>query len=257
MEFRNGTRTTSLLCYRDGMHAIPPVRASLRQRRAFSLIELLVVIAVIAIMAMLLLPALRTVKETANTLKCASNMRQVGLFMAQFQQDNHGRMVGQAYATSGTASWCDIINIELLADEAVKLPRMSDPPGTNLLCPNFTAPVGQPRCYTYNYYAAGGDYDRTAKTSDYGVVIDPPSQQNSAYAGWKFYALGAARARFAAASVKVLMQESSGYSDHCRSPGGSARHRGGRLANFLFLDGRVASYANTTAALSEIRHGFQ
>jgi prepilin-type N-terminal cleavage/methylation domain-containing protein len=56
--------------------------------RAFTLIELLVVIAIIAILVALLLPALSKAREKARSAACKNLLRQIGLGLQMYVQDN-------------------------------------------------------------------------------------------------------------------------------------------------------------------------
>lgn len=58
------------------------------RRRGFTLIELLVVIAIIAILASLLLVSLSRAKSAAQATKCASNLRQIGLALHMYVNEN-------------------------------------------------------------------------------------------------------------------------------------------------------------------------
>jgi prepilin-type N-terminal cleavage/methylation domain-containing protein len=64
-----------------------PNRADLR---GFTLIELLVVVAIIAVLVAILLPAMASARETTRTTLCMNNLRELGMGMMHYTNENSG-----------------------------------------------------------------------------------------------------------------------------------------------------------------------
>ncbi|MFA6929033.1 MAG: DUF1559 domain-containing protein [Lentisphaeria bacterium] len=67
----------------------------------FTLIELLVVIAIIAILAAMLLPALQKARESSKSIKCVSQLKQIGLAINFYGDDYSGYIPGQSQNDGG------------------------------------------------------------------------------------------------------------------------------------------------------------
>jgi prepilin-type N-terminal cleavage/methylation domain-containing protein/prepilin-type processing-associated H-X9-DG protein len=122
----------------------------------FTLIELLVVIAIIAILASILFPVFGRARENARRSSCQSNLKQIGLGMAQYTQDYDEffplSVINPVNPPTGGApvGWADAIQPYLKSTQIFQCPSEGTAPGADSNTTGYTD-------YFYNKNAGTGD----------------------------------------------------------------------------------------------------
>jgi prepilin-type processing-associated H-X9-DG protein len=89
--------------------------ASWRKRVAFTLVELLVVIGIIAVLIGVLLPVLGRARASAQSIACASNLRQLGLAITMYSSDKKGFLPYPTTSLGEQSLWYNAVDPYLRA----------------------------------------------------------------------------------------------------------------------------------------------
>lgn len=100
---------------------------------SFTMTELLVVIAIIGILSSILFPALNKASELAGKISCMNRIRQCGIAMMQYTNDNNGRAVATTYNGVTQVPWGQVLyeSGTILNKDIFLCPKMNPKPFLN------------------------------------------------------------------------------------------------------------------------------
>lgn len=199
-----------------------------RPHGAFTLIELLVVIAIIALLAGMLLPALSRAKAKGKQTACINSLRQIGLAMRMYAEDNQGMLPTTTHGGSTNASW-----IYQLAGQLANVDRIRICPSDSKREERLAARASS---YALNEYTSVDLVDPFGRLLESFRKLDALPKPSDTMTTFEISD---------AAGVSL-------FNDHTHSRNWSSwssvvadiqPYRHGASANYLFADGHVQSLA--------------
>jgi prepilin-type N-terminal cleavage/methylation domain-containing protein/prepilin-type processing-associated H-X9-DG protein len=214
-------------------------RTQATMNRGFTLIELLVVIAIIAILAAILFPVFGRARENARRASCSSNLKQIGIGIAQYTQDYDEKfpMVDQGLLGVGTQGYPFHARLQPYIKSTQVFSCPSNSQSTQVYQPSNTGTAT-----VDNHYLGNGMNNNTGWDGnfDYPRPLDASDNANPGTA------LCRSLSEAASPSRTLVVVEYNGT--RSRANVGSVSVAGGLnptnhlgTSNYLFLDGHVKS----------------
>ena len=155
-------------------------------KKEFTLIELLVVIAIIGILASLLLPGLSKAKEATRKAVCVSNLKQIGLALIIYSEDNSSTLPGPIYGLTPASYTKNSRTLSRYLADHMGYPKADnasiDDEHKNLmfLCPSFTQSVSGAKAeVSVQFHTFGRNPDTNIRYFGYPSTGDDPAKYNS------------------------------------------------------------------------------
>lgn len=222
--------------------------------RGFTLVELLVVIGIIALLISILLPSLNRAREAAQTVTCASQLRQIGQMMSMYVNQEKGWLPP---LSDGSGTWEQILIETMMGvSKSEQLKQYWQDPATQAVYINdmayklFYCPTSASNGFRGRNPVSGGYYTNYAINGsilpgylDYMGKISQIKKATETCLAFDSisYPWYSVTARSVTANVLYQMQSgsdntSSGFIHH--GEGYRAAQKG--ICNVLFIDGHVA-----------------
>ena len=94
-----------------------------RTKGAFTLVEMLIVVGIVGLLAAIVFPAFSRVRASGRRATCASNLRQIGIALNQYAQDNRSLYPRINYTTS-CAPWADAVFPYIKSEQVFQCPEL-------------------------------------------------------------------------------------------------------------------------------------
>lgn len=151
-----------------------------KRSHGFTLVELLVVIGIIALLISMLLPALNRARESAKTVACSSNLRQIFLACRMYGNDYNEYVPYRSDLATGADAWDQqwnfvLVNLKYLPAKewSTTDPGVATAVGEVFSCPATGLPLDESSYrtdYSINYRHTFGGVGWAAQTSKFTQV---------------------------------------------------------------------------------------